>query len=81
MSKQTKVGAALIAAGITTPVIAHFVIHRVLALNVVYNPGAPPNQGAMMQGFLAFLASVAVGILLLGIGAGVLFVSLWRSRQ
>lgn len=71
----------MIAVGLSTPVVAYFVMLRVMAIIVANNPGGAPNQGAMLKGYLALVASVAVGILLIVIGACVFFVSFWKSRK
>ena len=81
MSTGQKIGAALIAVGFGTPVVTYLVMLRVMAIVVANHPGGDPNLGAMLKGYLALVASVAVGILVIVIGVCVCFVSFWKSRK
>ncbi|MFO1040532.1 MAG: hypothetical protein U0941_02045 [Planctomycetaceae bacterium] len=80
MVKGYKAGAALLVAGLCSPVVAYFVVNHMMAIHVAYNPGAPPDQGAMLKAFFALVASLMIGILLMVIGAGLVLAAFWKSR-
>lgn len=65
----------LIAAGCALPAGA-YVVARIAMSNLAAQ-GGPPNQGAMVIAYLSVLTSIAVGLLMIAIGAGIF---VWTHR-
>ncbi len=65
----------LIVIGCALPVVAYLVAR--IGLSTLSARGGPPDQGAMVVAYFSVLTSIAVGLLMIAIGAGIF---VWAHR-
>jgi hypothetical protein len=79
MLSARKASVVIIAAGCALPVIAFFAAHAYVDYVHAVQP-TPPNQGAMVIGYLGFMASIPLGLIIAAIGGILLFRSPRNNR-
>jgi len=67
MSSLRTTGLGLVGLGCALPVLTYGAAYVIVAMDAAN--GGPPNQGLMLQAFLALIASFGIGVLLIISGA------------